>query len=204
MWMFLSLTHLILRLSKYFISLFSDPESDNHQKNQPKNHGWICSVVAKTRLEISVSWSDLFSSSGNSPRDFCLLVFTNNAESDCPGWFPFLESDRPSWFCRSIKTRNRPVERTHARTHTHVVIIYKTSGCPCPSDTMKSPFFFKPRETHNGRTVTGDKVIGEKSKWPERKLIKKKVNDKKINGEKVVIEESKCDKVLFYWKINNK
>ncbi len=94
-----------------------------------------------------------------------------------------------------------------------VTIIF-TSGCPCPSDTVKSPGFFKPRETHNGRTVTGEKVIGktvndkkvigEKSKWPERKLIKKKVNGKKINGEKVVVEESKCDKVLFYWKVNNK
>ncbi len=62
--------------------------------------------------------------------------------------------------------------------------IIKTSGCPCPSDTVKSPGFFKPRETHNGRTVTGEKVIGktvngkkvigEKSKWPKRKLIKKK------------------------------
>ncbi len=49
---------------------------------------------------------------------------------------------------------------------------------------MKSLGFFKPRETHNGRTVTGEKVIGktingknvigEKSKWPKRKLIKKK------------------------------
>jgi hypothetical protein len=49
---------------------------------------------------------------------------------------------------------------------------------------VKSPGFFKPRETHNGRTVTGEKVIGktvnskkvigEKSKWPKRKLIKKK------------------------------
>jgi len=24
----------------------SDPESDNHRKNQPKNHGWISSVAA--------------------------------------------------------------------------------------------------------------------------------------------------------------
>ncbi len=35
----------------------SDPESDNHQKNQPKNHCWICSVATETRLKISVSWS---------------------------------------------------------------------------------------------------------------------------------------------------
>jgi hypothetical protein len=129
MWMFSSLAHLILRLSKYFISLFSDPESDNHQKNQPKNHAWICSVAAETHLEISVFWSDLFSSSGNSPWDFCLLVFMNDAESDCPGRFPFSKSDRPSRFRRSIKTRNYPIERTHACTHTHVVIIYKIM-CP--------------------------------------------------------------------------
>jgi hypothetical protein len=44
----------------------------------------------------------------------------------------------------------------------------------------------------------------KESKWPERKLIKKKVNGKKINGEKVVVKESKCEKVLFYWKVNNK
>ncbi len=90
-----------------------------------------------------------------------------------------------------------------------MITITFTSGCPCPSDTVKSPGFFKPRETHNGRTVTGEKVngkkvIGEKSKWPERKLIKKKVNGKKINGDKVVVEKRKCDKVLFYWKVNNK
>ncbi len=64
---------------------------------------------------------------------------------------------------------------------------------------MKSPGFFKPRETHNGRTITGEKVndkkvIGEKSKWLERKLFFF-LNGKKINGEKVVVEESKCDKV---------
>jgi hypothetical protein len=27
---------------------------------------------------------------------------------------------------------------------------------------VKSPGFFKPRETHNGRTVTGEKVNGKK------------------------------------------
>ncbi len=80
--------------------------------------------------------------------------------------------------------------------------------------TLWSPLVSLNQERHNGRTVTGEKVIGktvngkkvigEKFKWPERKLIKKKVNGKKINGEKVVIEESKCDKVLFYWKVNNK
>jgi hypothetical protein len=31
--------------SSVFAAL-SDPESDNHQKNQPKNHGWISSVAA--------------------------------------------------------------------------------------------------------------------------------------------------------------
>jgi hypothetical protein len=73
--------------------------------------------------------------SENSPRDFRLLVFTNDvahqssgpgfpfSESDCPGRFPFSESDRPGRFRRSIKTRNCPVGRTHGRTHarTHML-----------------------------------------------------------------------------------
>jgi hypothetical protein len=94
LWSFCS-NSLIMRIIFSSVSAaLSDPESDNHQKNQPKNHGWICSVAAsfnhqknqpknhggicsvaaKTRLEISVSWSDLFSSSENSPRDFRLMV----------------------------------------------------------------------------------------------------------------------------------
>jgi hypothetical protein len=74
LWNFCS-NSLIMRVvfSSVFAAL-SDPESDNHQKNQPKNHGWICLVATETRLEISVSWSDLFSNSENSPRDFRLLV----------------------------------------------------------------------------------------------------------------------------------
>ncbi len=39
------------------------------------------------------------------------------------GDFLFAKSDCPSRFHQSIKTRNR--RRTHRRTHTHVVIIYK-------------------------------------------------------------------------------
>jgi ribosomal protein L34 len=39
---------------------------------------------------------------------------------------------------------------------------------------VKSPGFFKQRETHNGRRVTGEKVIG-----------------KTINGKKVIGEKSK-------------
>jgi hypothetical protein len=38
----------------------------------------------------------------------------------------------------------------------------------------------------------------KKASGQKGNLLKKKVNDKKINGEKVVIEENKCDKVLFY------
>jgi len=113
----------------------SDPESDNHQKNQPKNHGWICSVATETCLEISISWSDLFSSNGNSPRDFRLLVFTNDvahqssgpgfpfSESDYLGRFLFSEFDRPGQFRRSIKTRNCRIGQTHARTDRHTVVI---------------------------------------------------------------------------------
>jgi hypothetical protein len=72
------------------------------------------------------------------PAELYPLPFS---ESDCPGRFPFSESDRPGRFRRSIKTRNYPIGRTH--THTYVVIIYKTSGCPWPKATVKYPPFFK-------------------------------------------------------------
>jgi hypothetical protein len=47
------------------------------------------------------------------------------SESDWSGRFPFSESGRPGRFRRVIKTRNCRVGRTHARTDTHVVIIYR-------------------------------------------------------------------------------
>ncbi len=47
---------------------------------------------------------------------------------------------------------------------------------------MKSPGFFKPRETHNGRTITGEKVID------------KIVNGKKVIGEKKQVAEKETYK----------
>jgi hypothetical protein len=124
LWSFCS-NSLIMRVIFSSVSAaLNDPENDNHQKNQPKNHGWICSVATETRLEIFVSWSDLFSSSGNSPRDFRLLVFTNDVESDYSGRFSFSESDRPGWFRRFIKTRNCSIGWTHACTDPHTCCNY--------------------------------------------------------------------------------
>jgi hypothetical protein len=90
----------------------SDPKSDNHQKNQPKNHGWICSVAVETRFDIFVFWS---SRTTRNPTVRAGSRFRNpTVRAGSVG--PLKRGTIPS------------DERTHARTHTHVVIIYKIGG----------------------------------------------------------------------------
>jgi hypothetical protein len=111
LWNFCS-NSLIMRVvfSSVFAAL-SDPESDNHQKNQPKNHGWICLVATETRLEISVSWSSRTTRNSTVRASSRFRNPTVRASSAGPLKRGIVPSDK----------------RTHTRTHTHVVIIYKMS-----------------------------------------------------------------------------